>query len=1086
MANNTILVSGVGVPDFAIPFPSGQIDAGYPGSNLYAFLASANANFGFNLTPNTLEMNFMPVPRDETIYHGASGNLPTVGMFLEMFIEDFYFRGRINHADYNNSDAGTIIRITLEDTRRSLDKIKIHTEDLGDNVPSGVVSIGRAYRILHGLTDDDGAEVDGLVFEYNEIMDRGATYSQIIEALQLAINERQINLSINQVPPLSKLEANIGGTIEALRFKFDMTSLTEAITTVLQDCAYDWYWNMNTNSVSLINRKAAFELTESNLMSLINKVSGYSDVSEGTKRLGFGEDAVQEPTRFRLLGGRQQGFINSELLSPVDGLDTSSLDNNVTFVPAWSDISVGFYDADGFYRTYTPTDKELQMALAGIEHWTYFKIYQSEPAPDGFGLASDVGSIAAQHSTFQSRFDPSETLADMVAGSDADNSLRIINNRRDEEHNWVNDFFNRVNNHAQRHFGRSYVAEGIAYNESSGLFKPIDAAWCNIENQIEGQSVGVSGSFGPFVDDYEINRLFGPVAPFLTDDFRVSAHCVLPPDTRYGADGDQAPASFSEWTEDAPPFNPSGNGYHYIPCSISVVGRRVKNPRSDDLYSFEDYPDGTLWVQLPTIAGSKSEDSVLANLSTLIELSRSASSQGLFDVANPAQLIEPYSSLSGVAIPVESRIRYGQNFPSQWVLGDEHYQRGEDVVVDDAFVPWGFYPVGNDTSLEVMTNRAVRKVQGRFVDNIFSRYADISQVGLPTVGFDSFADQGASASGVYGERSHGVTELNIVIGQTGYETRYKIASYFATFGREAPLGERQRTQVNGILHPIDYTLLTLTNPIPGDPSSPAVADSLYSIPPSVGDKKTARRVTITEVNDVFTLVYKNNPALGPIQERYRGKTETGDYDAPNPNRGSHIDYTNGAICVDGFLNYSDRAMYHTDDYELATGNVVYRYFTGGRKFGAGNIVDVKEYLGYDGTYHRYNVEMVQGAGRALINTPLLNGTLNINDKTTLVADGGASVQPGNAPSGVYLNSAGGGGGTPVIIQSITSAGTLDAYAYAQPVNGDLDPDATRSAVSGVPFPYPPYAQTGDMGLWSTTSDGRNVIYVSRLPIRSID
>jgi len=1076
MVNHTVTVSGVGVPDDAIPFPSGQIPEGDPGSNLYAFLSSVNASFGFNLTPHKLDMEFVPVPRGEVIMHGASGQLPDIGVFIEMFIEDFYFRGRVVHADYTSSSAGTLVSISLEDDRKSLDKIKIHTEDLGQNV-SGIVSVARAFRVLRGLTDVDGVVVDSLAFEYSKIIEQGATYSQILEAIQLAIDEGQINFSMNQIPSRQQLEANIGGTIESLRFKLSMTPLSQAMSSILQDSAYDWYWNMNTQSVNLVNKKLEFSVSESDLLDIIGEVAG-GDLTDGTQRIGFGQDVTSEPTRVRLLGGRQQGFINSELLSPIDGLDTSEWDGNIVFTPAWREISVGFYDADGYYRTYIPSDKELQMALAGIEQWSYFKIYQTKTeAEGGYDLPADAGSIAAQHETFESRFDPLATLGDLVSG-DPENTIRVINNRRDEDHNWTIDFYNRISNHAQRHFGRSYILQDLVFNEASGLFKPLDAAWCNVENQIDGQTTGVSGSPGPFTEDYKINSQFGPVSPFVTDDFRIGKHVVLPANTVYGSEGDEAPASFSDWTEDAPPFNPSGDGSHYVPCDIQVVGRRVKNPRSDDLYSFEDYPDGTLWVQLPMIAGTTSQDNILTNLSTLIETITKLGVEGYEDIADPTLLIDPYESLSGVAIPVEARLRYGQNFPSQWYLGDEHYQRGEHVMIDDAFVPWGFFPIGDQTSIAVMHDRAVRKIQGQVVTRVFSRYADLDQVGLPTINFDSFSNQQQNASGLYGERTHGVTELSIRLDVNGYSTRYKVTSYFSSFGREAPLGERLRAELDGILHPIDFTDLNLTNNLPGGvtynvppPDTPGIA------PPPPSDSKSVKQVEITDVYDVFTIAYAGNPALGPVQETYEA------------------DGTARTFCIDGFLNVGDEALYHVNTYYydhpiFGAGSFTDKYFSGGRAFGNATVVKVQQVNTSDPT--TYDVILAGSEQRALLGVPVLGaGTVTPDSSGILSVADNSTVKPGQSNAGVFIY-AQSEGGIPVEIESLTAGGTPNALAQVRRLRGDLEPDVPIPAnnhpgsdlETAVPFPFRAHARVGDQGLLATATDGTKIVFLARIPLRS--
>lgn len=99
-----------------------------------------------------------------------------------------------------------------------------------------------------------------------------------------------------------------------------------------------------------------------------------------------------------------------------------------------------------------------------------------------------------------------------------------------------------------------------------------------------------------------------------------------------------------------------------------------------------------------------------------------------------------------------------------------HYERDEDIQLDDQFVPWAFSPVGSQTSLQVMTDRAVRRAQGKIVSRSSSRYADFSQVGLPLLSFDAFAVQGIGPSGLYGEVSHGINELNISFGIDGFST----------------------------------------------------------------------------------------------------------------------------------------------------------------------------------------------------------------------------------------------------------------------------------------------------------------------------
>src|SRR6185436_7275240 len=479
IVSNGIVVSGVGVPLNGIAWPSGQFGSGIPGSQLCAFLSSANATFGINVNPHNLQTEWIPCG-DADSFHGASGQLPEIGKSLEVFIGDFYFRGSVVHSDYTSSVGGTIVNVVLEDDRRILRRVKIHTEDLGQSIPSGIVSVARAFRILNGLEDINGNPSEPLVKEYDRILQFGGTYAQILAAIDLTYNEGNCFIPISILPTVEQIEKNIGGTISAIRFQFNLDTLDEVLSRILLDTGYDWYWNMDAQRVNLINKKVVFDISESDILNLVSQFGSVSGLNE-TKQIGFGQDVVPDPTRFRVMGGHQEGFVNSELLSPIDGLDTSALDGHVVFAKAWDKLSIGFYDADGFFRTYIPTEKELQLSLGGIEQWTYYKIYQTASGtanPPGYGLPPDAGSIAAQDPSFQSRLDPNMPIAGMATGA-AESGIRVISNRRDQDQNWVLDFYNRVHDHASRHYGRSYVVQGLLYNEASGLFQLIDAAWAN-------------------------------------------------------------------------------------------------------------------------------------------------------------------------------------------------------------------------------------------------------------------------------------------------------------------------------------------------------------------------------------------------------------------------------------------------------------------------------------------------------------------------------------------------------------------------------------------------------------------------------
>jgi hypothetical protein len=671
-------------------------------------------------------------------------------------------------------------------------------------------------------------------------------------------------------------------------------------------------------------------------------------------------------------------------------------------------------------------------------------------------------------------------LAGLADGA-AESGLRIISNRRDAEQNWVLNFYNRVRDHASRHYGRSYVAEGLLYNEDAGWYRLIDSAWCNVENQVEGFPLSASGvttdlpGNGVFVEDYEINRDLGPISPFVTRDFRVRAHVVLPADTLYGPRGDDNPASFGNWTEDAPPFNPDGDGSHYIPVSLTVVGSRVVDPRSDDLYSFEDYPEGTVWCQLPTNAGPSGDltrDTTIANLQTMLTTNNQLAASGLFDLTDFALNLNSYDELTKVAVPVQARIRYGQEYPSQWYLGDIHYERDEDVQLDDQFVPWAFSPAGNDTSLEVMTDRAVHRIQGKIVPKSSSRYADFQQIGLPLLSFDSFARQNIGPSGLYGEISHGVSELNISFGIEGFQTRYKIQSYFPQFGREAPLGERLRVQLNGIINPIDFSDLELLNPRPPFPDDPLLPDQVIPPPSIVNNVENSIRVAIVEVNNKFTL---NSTPGSEEPERYRGIDQHGYIKPPSFPGSSDPDFDEGALCIDGFLNIDDQCLYHTDSLELPDGTLVLRYFTQGRPFGHATIVEVERNNAINGNF--FDVTIVEDSStanedrRAIFGLDVLNGSVNVGEKTTLAVQGDARVTPGvNTGDAIFLNGTVTAGVTPVQIITVTSFGLENARATCVSLDTDGTISASGTTFADVrPIPFPQFAGSGDRGYLSTVS-----------------
>jgi hypothetical protein len=1064
---NQVGVSGGSDILSPVKFPSGQIPVGLPGSTLNADLVDLSSTFGFNDSPHQFNMSFVPQGTKETI-HGASGQTPNIDTDLSFNIGSFVIKGLVTHSEYSVSNNGTTVEITLSDRRRTLKQVKITTDDFGTNRASGVVSVPAELRELFNF--DVVQERDPVTWEYRKILDQGATYQEIYTALVHAYNKGNIAIDPTKLPSPKQIAANTGGNdASAIRFKFDLTTLDGVISTVLQDSAYDWYWNMAEDAVNVINRKIGFEISESDLFNALNGAEYTS--------LRFGKDAVGEPSRVRMYGARKQGFWNSALLSPIDGIDLPA--SGLEFVPAWRNITAQFVDAGGSLRSYVPSDIELKMALAGIEQWTYFKIYQynqSTDDPPGFGFSGvmDAGAIAAQHPEFQSRLDPTQPLSQLLANPSG--NLRLINNRRDATDNWVMNFYNRIRDHTQRHFGRSYVASGILYNQASGYFKIVDAAWANVENQIEGQALTVSGASGPFVQGYDINKRLGPISPFIQSDFRVSAHAVLPSSTLYGTEGESVPTSFGGWSEDVPPFSPSGSRSHYVPVTLAEAGNKVLDPRNqDDLYGFQLYPDGSVWCQFPTIVGaSKVSGTVLDTLATLIESINQSTASGEIDLINPTLLITPYESISGVALPIEVRNRYGDGFPDNWASGTLHPQIGEQVAIDEQYAPWNFFPVGNTNSLTIMDIYAKRKVRGLFIDAINSRYAEIQQTGFPVTNFDGFANQGANSSGLFGVRTNGIASINFSLrARGGYVTTYRINDFYGAYTRIPPLGDRIFPSFQGPINPIDFDIFSFD-------TTPARAIPLA--PPNVqyytGPESYHKRVTITEVNNLLN-VEVGGDDVEP--ERYFGKTQNG---VEYPNRGRRNGnrlMTDGTECIDGFLNEGDDAVFHYEEEGQGTNaEVTFYFFTGGHAINARIANVTQENVSNPGNYDIEFLDEAKtnGAKRIVQNVPPLNAGDAVDAGKNIVL---ATQKPQINPSfGNNLSIANGeifiqttSSSTvlrPVQITALSNPGTSGCRATVQEVNIDGVLTAQGTVFSDVvPQPFPHMAAVGMKGIYFTQS-----------------
>jgi hypothetical protein len=1051
-----VVVSGFEGDFVAFKAPSGTW-----GVNLDAFLVSLNAGFGFNQSPHKFTLQFVP-----TAFNGASGELPPIGIYTTYEVRPgacdvgFFLAGNVTHADYANSANGTTVRIEIQDRRLDvLDEVKITTEDLGGNVPSGVVSVAEVYRRTIGFLDASGNVSDSRVKEYRNITDLGATYQQIHEALIFSSGLGITNFDTDKIPSPAQIAQNLLGSTEPLRWKFTASPLSQVISTVCSDASYDWYWGMHDDKVKLVNRKVTFDVDEDSL--------AIQTLSPDSVDFRFGKDEVRSPSKVTLFGAHREGFLNSRLLSPLDGIDEPQ--ENMIFSPGWTGVTVSFYDAFGIYREYKPTEKELQMALASIEHWSYYKKFQDTVYGDG----SDAGVVAAQHPFFQSRMDPAMPLVEFY--NNAASGLRQIANRIDQEHNWVLEWYARISNHANTHYGKTYVLEGFAFNANSGEFKILPAAWCNLENQRQNPTE-------PFGENYLVDNLYAAVTPFIQEDFKIRGHAVLPSSTVYGPEGFDPPASFTDWNEDA---GASGDKTfeHYVPVTLKRVGQKIINPRSEG-NAFEDFPEGTIIAQFPIlIASGRTQDAILADLVTLHELGVLAANSGLQEIRDPTILVLAQSGISGVAMPVQIRERYGQVWPALWTSGTGSGTR-DKLVIDDKFAPWQYFPIGQKPSVDVMSERVSGLIEAELIGVSESRFADISKVDWPFVGFDNYANQ-SLISGIYGRRDHGVTDITVTYQDGVAKTNYGIKSFFADFAKEAPLGERNAAVLDSIIHPIDF--MELNNTSERGPSDIRPIGDGSPVPTTIPPEGIRKEIYAVEITSITNRGSADEP------ERYFSKTKSG-----TPKPGGIIDPLDqfDLICRDGFFNVGDHGLYIV---EYKENNQRRRYYTQGTDLTTGGFV--AEVTSKDVGARTVDITY---RGFAITDMEVMNGSdvdaINAGEKGTIVTDGTQHAENDNnitgvrperpAPEGVFflpvnsgVSAAAAGSGLPVIIQTISNPGESGALATVQvaiPSGANNEPVGSGATTGNVqPLPHAAFAQSGDAGVFLDNGVGDQFIFIAR-------
>lgn len=884
--NPYIQVSGV--PTFQqnqIAFPSGAF-----GISVNAFLAEINATFGFNAQPHRFDLQFIPDDFSES-------TLPTIGSGVSFTIGDFYIAGRIKHADYSKSTRGRILSVSVEDIREDLNDTYLDTYGIfanNDSPSVGVVDIRYWYVQTRVVTNAVSRSV--AVRDLKLIEENGASYEQIYEAIDYFENTLGTISNIkSKLPDPDVIDAQLPLDPKGYRFRFRAQPLLSAIAKIMNDISYDFYYNMAENKINVINRKYAVNISE-------DAIPIASDTAPIISSK-YGKDEAERPTTIRMYGGQMEGVVGSGTLmtqSGAYGLNSTQYDMGIVvgrprYVPGWA-AKLKYYGPDGFTNEYQPTDRELAMALKSLEHW-----------------AMEVGldnRIADQ------TIDPETGLtADQISVTGS--GLGLIPSRRQDGRSWIIEWYNRVRQHATNNYGRTYILD-----PDGDMFTYIDdidvvaAAWCNLENQTED---------GSFADNYKISEEYKFLSPFWdADSNKLRGFIVVPVTTKWGIDGEQTPARFTEWNE--------SENNQFVPIEVRKFDTTRQKFKEEFLTPIEENEKGIV-VRLPQIMWDPDQDgidSVLQGVSRLNALSSLLGTDSTIDTPNPYKIVTPPSELTGVAIPISVRRRYGFKYPTVWASGTG---TAREVIVRDELVPWKYEPRGTKTSVDQVQSEALSAMDGRIVNRNQVTFAEAMKVGLPVISFDSFADQNQQTQG-YGIVSHGITSLTLTKSASNWwQTKYNIKSHYPQPIKAVPILEAIDEDFEFVIKrleddlklqefPIEFTVPEVTLP---------TEDGRYSIKSDSGIEH------VIEKNVTITQVFDRGSTINP--EYYLGVDDRGIKWPRALDAGFGTSEMKQAYGIDGFFQKGMQAVYHVE--KDSDGKVIH-YFKGGIPLSETRIVELRE------------------------------------------------------------------------------------------------------------------------------------------------
>jgi len=450
-----IYVSGIGEPLYFNDSSKVDVNLGLPDSFGQVWIASINANFGFNSTPHSLELEL--VAPDKIPVKIDSINQPCA-----IKVGAMYFKGYVTHVDTDISANGYVTRVRCEDGRKiDLNKYLIHTEPLLKSNLENVIVVPKELN-----TGGDLYTVNSPLWL---MANYGATYGEIYTAV--------MNWGIVKLPSPGII-INKLGNLEAYRWSFNLTPLFDALLQIFDDCGFDVYYY--DGEIKLVDRSKPISIDK----------TFFQDKYKINWRQGY--DYTDRPGKYIVLGAKKEGSVGTIPFCQYHNLVDLGA---ARLLPAWNDIQIVYHDHNGKLQKYYPTDDELKMALKSIEHWVYYKrqelLSKGDDLPRGW---------------MESRLDPDaygltgSTLDAAISfGGGRDDVYRVIHNRRAEACNWLCAWYEAVARHARTYYGKLYYCQPS--EEFLRNCSIIDAAWVhdNVDN------IQIDDVLSPFYEDGRIS-----------------------------------------------------------------------------------------------------------------------------------------------------------------------------------------------------------------------------------------------------------------------------------------------------------------------------------------------------------------------------------------------------------------------------------------------------------------------------------------------------------------------------------------------------------------------------------------------------